>query len=120
MSALLEYVAATVGLESNGRIKRSCQQYKIYFATEFTKSTGINEARAAVSIGMARRTCRPTPDANHNSRRIASAGPPNGSYACINFNEVRDENLMSCHLRPSGGRRRKPRTGERARPETVG
>ena len=29
MSALLEYVAARVGLESNRRVKRNCEQYKL-------------------------------------------------------------------------------------------
>lgn len=89
MSTLLEYVAATAGLESNGRV-RAVQNY---FATEFAKPTGINGARAAVFIGMARRTCRPPPHANHYGRRIASADPPSDSYARINSSEVRMKTL---------------------------
>jgi hypothetical protein len=69
---------------------------------------------------MARRSCRPTSNGNRYGRRIASAGPPSGAYARINFSEVRNENLMPCHLCPGVSRRRKPRTGRRSGPETVG
>ena len=82
--------------------------------TEFTV------ARAGIK-GVARRSLsvwRGSPP-THLERRSAPAGLPDRTYARINLNEVRNENLIPRQRCSGASGRRKPRAGDRAGAETA-
>ena len=82
--------------------------------TEFTV------AQAGIK-GVARRSLsawRGSPS-THLERRSAPAGLPDRTYARINLNEVRNENLIPRQRCSGASGRRKPRAGDRAGAETA-
>ena len=123
MSDLLEYVAVAAGLEfywvvagdaiGNGRPSKSLRPRQ-GLLTEFTV------AQAGIK-GVARRSLsawRGSPP-THLERRSAPAGLPDRTYARINLNEVRNENLIPRQRCSGASGRRKPRAGDRAGAETA-
>ena len=125
MSDLLEYIAVAAGLESdwavagdaigNGRPSKSLRDQNWGSLTEFTV------AQAGIK-GVARRSLsawRGSPP-THLERRSAPAGLPDRTYARINLNEVRNENLIPCQRCSGASGRRRSRTGDRAGAETAG